>query len=159
MKLSHLDERGRARMVDVGAKPETERTAVAEGAVRMSREAFELASAQAVAKGDVLAVAEVAGTMAAKRTGELIPLCHPIPLDLVQVEATLEPELPGIRLTAMAKATGRTGVEMEALTAVAVACLTVYDMMKAVDRGMIIEEVRLVSKAGGTRGDWHRSDS
>lgn len=159
MKLTHLDDRGRARMVDVGAKPETERTAVAEGSVRMSREAFELASAQAVAKGDVLAVAEVAGTMAAKRTGELIPLCHPVPLDLVQVEARLEPELPGIRLTALAKATGRTGVEMEALTAVVVACLTVYDMMKAVDRGMVIEEVRLVSKAGGTRGDWHRSDS
>lgn len=158
MKLTHLDDRGRSRMVDVGAKPESERTAVAEGAVRMSPEAFELVAAQAVAKGDVLAVAEVAGTMAAKRTGELIPLCHPLGLDLVQVEARLEPELPGVRVTATAKATGRTGVEMEALTAIAVACLTVYDMVKAVDRGMVIEEVRLLSKTGGTRGDWRRSE-
>jgi cyclic pyranopterin phosphate synthase len=158
VKLTHLDERGRARMVDVGAKPESERTAEAEGVVRMTREAFDLVAAQAVAKGDVLAVAEVAGTMGAKRTGDLIPLCHPIGLDLVQVEARLEPELPGVRVTAVAKATGRTGVEMEALTAVAVACLTVYDMVKAVDRGMTIEEVRLVSKTGGTRGDWSRSE-
>jgi cyclic pyranopterin phosphate synthase len=146
-------------MVDIGAKPESERAAAAEGAVRMSREAFDLVAAQAVAKGDVLAVAEVAGTMAAKRTGDLIPLCHPLGLDLVEVEARLAPELPGVRITALAKVTGRTGVEMEALTAVAVACLTVYDMVKAVDRGMTIEEVRLVSKTGGTRGDWHRSES
>ena len=159
MKLSHLDERGRARMVDVGGKPQSERTAVAEGVVRMSREAFDLVAAQAVAKGDVLAVAEVAGTMAAKRTGDLIPLCHPLGLDLVEVEARLAPELPGVRITAVAKVTGRTGVEMEALTAVAVGCLTVYDMVKAVDRGMSIEEVRLVSKTGGTRGDWSRSES
>ena len=158
MKLSHLDDRGRPRMVDVGAKPESERTAVAEGAVRMSPEAFEVVAAQAVAKGDVLAVAEVAGTMGAKRTGELIPLCHPVGLDLVQVEARLEPELPGVRVRATAKVTARTGVEMEALTAVAVACLTVYDMVKAVDRGMVIEEVRLLSKTGGTRGDWRRSE-
>jgi cyclic pyranopterin phosphate synthase len=96
--------------------------------------------------------------MAAKRTGELIPLCHPLGLDLIQVEARLEPELPGVRITATAKATGRTGVEMEALTAIAVACLTVYDMVKAVDRGMVIEEVRLLSKTGGTRGDWRRSE-
>jgi cyclic pyranopterin monophosphate synthase len=158
VKLTHLDERGRARMVDVGDKPESERVAEAEGVVRMTREAFELVAAQSVAKGDVLAVAEVAGTMGAKQTGNLIPLCHPVPLDLVQVEARLEPELPGVRITALAKATGRTGVEMEALTAVAVACLTVYDMVKAVDRGMTIEEVRLVSKTGGTRGDWRRSE-
>jgi cyclic pyranopterin phosphate synthase len=159
MKLTHLDELGRARMVDVGAKPSSERTAVAEGAVKMSREAFEQIAAQAVAKGDVLAVAEIAGTMGAKRTGELIPLCHPLALDLVQVEARLEPELPGVRVTALAKAIGRTGVEMEALTAVAVACLTVYDMVKAVDRGMVIEDLRLLSKTGGTRGDWYRSES
>jgi cyclic pyranopterin monophosphate synthase len=145
-------------MVDVAGKPESERTAVAEGAVRMSPEAFETVAAQAVAKGDVLAVAEIAGTMGAKRTGELIPLCHPVGLDLVQVEARLEPELPGVRVIARAKATGRTGIEMEALTAVAVACLTVYDMVKAVDRGMVIEDVRLLSKTGGTRGDWHRSE-
>jgi cyclic pyranopterin monophosphate synthase len=159
VKLSHLDEQGRARMVDVGRKPVSDRTASAEGVVRMSREAFELVAAQGIAKGDVLAVAEVAGTMGAKRTGELVPLCHPISLDLVQVEARLEPELPGVRVIAVAKATGRTGVEMEALTAVAVACLTVYDMVKAVDREMVIEDVRLVSKTGGTRGDWHRSES
>jgi cyclic pyranopterin phosphate synthase len=146
-------------MVDVGGKPESERTAVAEGAVRMSREAFDLVAAQSVAKGDVLAVAEVAGTMGAKRTGDLIPLCHPIGLDLIGVEARLEPELPGVRITATAKATGRTGVEMEALTAAVVACLTVYDMVKAVDREMVIEEIRLVSKTGGTRGDWRRSES
>lgn len=158
MKLSHLDNRGRARMVDVGGKPESERTAEAEGVVRMSREAFDVVAAQAVAKGDVLAVAEVAGTMAAKRTADLIPLCHPLGLDLVEVEARLEPELPGVRITATAKLIGRTGVEMEALTAVAVACLTVYDMVKAIDRGMTIEEVRLVSKTGGTRGDWRRSE-
>jgi cyclic pyranopterin phosphate synthase len=159
MKLTHLDEQGRARMVDVGDKPVSERTASAEGAVRMSREAFDLVAAQGLAKGDVLGVAEVAGTMGAKRTGELVPLCHPLSLDLVQVEARLEPELPGVRITVLAKATGRTGVEMEALTAVAVACLTVYDMVKAVDRGMVIEDVRLVSKSGGTRGDWRRSES
>jgi cyclic pyranopterin monophosphate synthase len=141
----------------VGDKPVSERTAVAEGAVRMSREAFEQVAAQAVAKGDVLAVAQVAGTMGGKRAGELIPLCHPLGLDLIQVEAQLEPELPGVRVTALAKATGKTGVEMEALTAVAVACLTVYDMVKAIDRGMTIEDVRLVSKTGGTRGDWRRT--
>jgi cyclic pyranopterin monophosphate synthase len=154
VKLTHLDEQGRARMVDVGNKPVSERTAVAEGAVRMSREAFDVVAAQGLAKGDVLAVAEVAGTMGAKRTGDLIPLCHPLSLALIQVEARLEPELPGVRINALAKASGRTGVEMEALTAVAVACLTVYDMVKAVDRGMVIEEVRLLSKTGGTRGDW-----
>jgi len=159
VKLSHLDELGRARMVDVGEKPPSERTAVAEGAVRMSREAFDQVAAQTVAKGDVLAVAEVAGTMGAKRTGDLIPLCHPLMLDVVQVEATLEPELPGVRITALAKVVGKTGVEMEALTAVAVACLTVYDMVKAIDRGMTIEDVRLVSKTGGTRGDWRRTEA
>jgi cyclic pyranopterin phosphate synthase len=159
VKLTHLDELGRARMVDVGEKPVSERTAVAEGAVRMSREAFDQVASQTVAKGDVLAVAEVAGTMGAKRTGDLIPLCHPLALDVVQVEATLEPELPGVRITALAKAIGKTGVEMEALTAAAVACLTVYDMVKGIDRGMTIEDVRLVSKTGGTRGDWRRTEA
>ena len=158
MKLSHLDETGRARMVDVGGKAETERTAVAEGAVRMSHLAYEQVAAHAVAKGDVLAVAEVAGVMAAKRTGELIPLCHPLGLDVATVEVRLDPDLPGVRVTATAKVTGRTGVEMEALTAVSVACLTVYDMVKAVDREMVIEGVRLMSKTGGTRGDWRRSE-
>ena len=154
--LSHLDEQGRARMVDVGAKPVTRRSATAEGAVRMSAEAFALVEAQAVAKGDVLAVAEVAGTMAAKRAGELIPLCHPLGLDAVSVEARTDAALPGVRIVATASVTGRTGVEMEALTAVSVACLTVYDMVKAVDREMCIEGVRLLDKTGGTRGDWHR---
>src|ERR671917_1263008 len=154
VKLTHVDERGRAQMVDVGGKPSSERTAVAEGAVRMSREAFDLVAAQAVAKGDVLAVAEIAGTMGAKRTADLIPLCHPVALDQVEVEARLEPEMPGVRITASAKATGRTGVEMEALTAVAVACLTVYDMVKAVDRGMRIEGISLMEKSGGQSGAW-----
>ena len=158
MSLSHVDEAGRARMVDVGGKPETERTAVAEGQVRMSREAFDQVAANAVAKGDVLAVSEVAGVMAAKRTGELIPLCHPLGLDVVTVEARLTPELPGVRVVATAKVTGRTGVEMEALTAVSVTCLTVYDMVKAIDREMDIEGIRLTSKTGGTRGDWRRSE-
>lgn len=159
MKLNHVDQQGRARMVDVGGKPVTERTAVADGAVRMSRGAFDLVAANGVAKGDVLAVAEVAGTMAAKRTGDLIPLCHPLGLDFVQVEARLDEELPGVRITATARVHGRTGVEMEALTAVAVACLTVYDMVKAVDREMTIECVRLDAKTGGTRGDWYRADA
>jgi cyclic pyranopterin phosphate synthase len=156
VKLSHLDEAGRARMVDVGDKPVTERTAEAEGAVRMSPEAFKLVAASAVEKGDVLTVAEVAGTMAAKRTGELIPLCHPLALEHVAVEASLDAGLPGVRVRATAKARGRTGVEMEVLTAVAVACLTVYDMAKALDRAMVVEDVRLVAKTGGTRGDWRR---
>ena len=146
MKLTHLDESGHARMVDVGDKPESERTAVAEGEIRMSREAYDLVASQSVAKGDVLAVAEVAGVMGAKRTGELIPLCHPLGLDVARVEARLEPELPGVRVRATVKVTARTGVEMEALTAVSVALLTVYDMVKAVDRTMVIGDVKLVSK-------------
>lgn len=158
MKLSHLDDRGKARMVDVGGKPVTERTAEADGSVRMSQEAFELVAGNAIEKGDVLTVAKIAGTMAAKRTGELIPLCHPLGLDHAVVDLTLDASLPGVRVRASAKLNGRTGVEMEALTAVAVACLTVYDMVKAVDRGMVIEDVRLVSKTGGTRGDWRRPE-
>jgi cyclic pyranopterin phosphate synthase len=144
-------------MVDVSGKPVTLRTATAEGAVRMSAAAWKLVAANGVAKGDVLAVAEIAGTMGAKRTGELIPLCHPLGLDSITVEARLAPELPGVRISATATATGRTGVEMEALTAVAVACLTVYDMVKAVDREMEVEGIRLMSKTGGTRGDWSRA--
>jgi cyclic pyranopterin phosphate synthase len=146
VKLTHVDESGRARMVDVGDKPESERTAVAEGEIRMSREAYDLVASQSVSKGDVLAVAEVAGVMGAKRTGELIPLCHPLGLDVARVEARLEPELPGVRVRATVKVTARTGVEMEALTAVSVALLTVYDMVKAVDRTMVIGDVKLVSK-------------
>ena len=156
--LSHLDREGRARMVDVAAKPMSARAAVAEGAVRMSAEAFRLVSEKAVAKGDVLAVAELAGTMAAKRTAELIPLCHPLALDQITVEASLDEALPGVRIRAVVKTVGRTGVEMEALTGVTVACLTVYDMVKSADRAMEIELVRLVEKTGGTRGDWRRAD-
>jgi cyclic pyranopterin phosphate synthase len=156
--LSHLDREGRARMVDVAAKPLTARTAVAEGAVRMSAEAFQLVADKMVSKGDVLAVAEIAGTMAAKRTAELIPLCHPLALDQITVEASLDEALPGVRVRAVVKTLGRTGVEMEALTGVAVGCLTVYDMVKSADRGMEIATVRLIEKTGGTRGDWHRAD-
>lgn len=159
MKLSHVDESGRAGMVDVSGKPVSERSATAEGAVRMSAEACALVTANGLEKGDVLRVAEVAGVMAAKRAGELIPLCHPLGLDAVHVAAAVDGELPGVRVSATARCTARTGVEMEALTAVAVACLTVYDMVKAVDRGMTIEAVRLIEKTGGTRGDWHRSDA
>jgi len=155
--LSHLDAEGRARMVDVSGKAVTERAATAEGAVRMSREAYEQVAGASVRKGDVLAVAEVAGVMAGKRTGELIPLCHPLGLDDLQVVAALDASLPGVRVTATARTTGRTGVEMEALTAAAVACLTVYDMVKAVDRAMTIEQVRLLAKSGGASGAWQRA--
>ena len=146
MKLSHLDQAGRARMVDVGDKPVSVRTAVASGAIRMTREAFQEVAAQAVAKGDVLAVSEVAGTLAAKRTAELIPLCHPLGLDLIQVEASLDETLPGVRVRAATRSVGRTGVEMEALTAVSIALLTVYDMVKAADPAMVIADVHLVEK-------------
>src|SRR5881628_2883975 len=156
MKLSHVDEAGRARMVDVGEKPIAVRTALAEGTVRMSLDAYRLVAERAVAKGDVLGVSEVAGTLAAKRTAELIPLCHPLALDHVDVEAMLDETLPGVRVRASAKAVGRTGVEMEVLTAVSVALLTVYDMVKAVDRGMEIERVRLLEKTGGRHGAWRR---
>ena len=157
MKLSHVDAAGRARMVDVGGKPVTARAAVAEGAIRMSAEAFHLVAEQAVAKGDVLGVSEVAGTLAAKRTADLIPLCHPLALDHVDVTASLDEALPGVRIRAAVSSVGRTGVEMEALTAVTVALLTVYDMVKAADRAMTIVDVRLVEKTGGTRGDWRRN--
>jgi cyclic pyranopterin phosphate synthase len=148
--LSHLDRDGRARMVDVSGKPATARTATAEGRIRMSAEAFRLVGEQAVAKGDVLGVAQVAGTMAAKRTADLIPLCHPLALDHIAVEATLDDALPGVRVRATARLVGRTGVEMEVLTAVSVALLTVYDMVKAADRNMEIGAVHLVEKTGGT---------
>ena len=159
MSLSHLDAEGRARMVDVGGKPTSERSATAAGQVRMSKGAFELLQQGKAAKGDVLTVAEVAGVMAAKRTGELIPLCHPLGLDLARVECTLEPALPGVRVLATCRTTGRTGVEMEALTAVSIACLTIYDMVKAADRGMRIEAIRLLAKSGGTSGDWRADDA
>lgn len=157
MALTHLDEQGRARMVDVTGKPESVRTAIAEGAVRMSAEAYAMVADGTTPKGDVLRTAELGGVMGAKRTAELIPLCHPLPLDLVKVEAELDPALPGVRVRATTRTTGRTGVEMEALSAVSAACLVVYDMVKAVDRTMEIGSIRLVRKTGGTRGDWARA--
>jgi cyclic pyranopterin monophosphate synthase len=152
--LSHIGSEGGARMVDVGDKPVTARAARAEGVVVMSPEAFRLVQENAVEKGDVVAVARLAGIQAAKRTAELIPLCHPLPLEQIEVEAVLDPALPGVRVTAAVRATARTGVEMEALTAVAVACLTVYDMVKSADRAMRIEAIRLLHKSGGRSGDY-----
>lgn len=156
MSLTHLDDQGRARMVDVGDKEPTRRTATAEGWVRMSSEAFALLAEGANRKGDVLAVSEVAGVMAAKRTAELIPLCHPVGLDVCQVTVTADPDVPGVRVRCVAVVTARTGVEMESLVAVSVACLTVYDMVKAADRGVEIGGIRLVEKTGGRSGDWQR---
>lgn len=159
MSLTHLDAQGRARMVDVGEKAVTRRIAVAEGNVLMSEAAFALVRDATATKGDVLTVAEVAGVMGAKQTASLIPLCHPVPLDRVTVTTELVPEWPGVRIVATATATARTGIEMEALVAVSVAALTVYDMIKAADRGARIEQIRLLEKAGGARGDWHAPDS
>jgi len=157
MKLSHVDAAGRPRMVDVGAKTESTRVAIAEGRITMSPEAYGEVKASRNPKGDVLATAEIAGTMGAKRTAGLVPLCHPISLDHVEVKAQLDAKLPGIRVRATVKAVGRTGVEMEALTAVAVALLTIYDMVKAVDRSMEMGEIRLLEKTGGARGPWRRT--
>lgn len=152
-RLTHLDEQGRARMVDVGHKPPTERVAVAKGEVIMRPETLALIRQGALKKGDVLTVAEVAGVMGAKRTSELIPLCHPLSLTQVTVELTLRDDLPGVEITATARTVERTGVEMEALTAVAVAALTVYDMAKAAEKTMRITNIRLVRKHGGQSGD------
>jgi cyclic pyranopterin monophosphate synthase len=157
VSLSHVGPDGAARMVDVGTKPDTERSATAEGAVRMSRAAFELVEGNAVSKGDVLGVARLAGIQAAKRTAELIPLCHPLALTHIEVQPVLDPALPGVRVTATARTAGKTGVEMEALTAATVACLTVYDMVKSADREMRIEGVRLIHKSGGRSGDFTAS--
>ena len=151
--LTHVDDSGRARMVDVGSKDETHRTAVARGVVFMTRQTLELVKTNGFEKGDVLGVARVAGVMGAKSTAQLIPLCHPIPLDQVTVEFELMDDLPAVLIEATAKTTAKTGVEMEALTAVSVAALTIYDMCKGVDRGMRIEAVRLARKTGGRSGD------
>ena len=156
MRLTHTDEQGAARMVDVGGKPVTAREAVAEGSVRMSAEAFALVRDNAIAKGDVLGIARIAGIAGAKRTADLVPLCHPIALDVVEVDAEADPELPGVRIQARTRATARTGVEMEALTAASVAALTVYDMVKGIERGVTIESVELIAKSGGRSGDWRR---
>lgn len=151
--LTHLDEQGRAKMVDVGWKPVTDREAVAKGSVLMQRDTLKLIREGLVKKGDVLTIAQLAGIMGAKRTAELIPLCHPLPLNKVDVELELDAGQSRVNITATASTSGKTGVEMEALTAVTVAALAVYDMCKAVDRGMRISEVRLVSKRGGQSGD------
>jgi cyclic pyranopterin phosphate synthase len=152
-KLSHLDETGRARMVDVGHKPVTERMAVAKGEVHMRPETLALIQAGALKKGDVLSVAQLAGVMAAKRTAELIPLCHPLPINQVLVTMDLDEHLPGVIITATVRTTAKTGVEMEALTAVSVAALTVFDMAKAAEKTMRIENLRVVEKRGGRSGD------
>jgi cyclic pyranopterin phosphate synthase len=158
-RLTHLDEQGDARMVDVGAKPATARRAVARAVVRMSPQTARLVAAGDAPKGDVLATARIAGVMAAKRTGELIPLCHPIGLDHVDVDAALDAEAGTVTLTATAAVTARTGVEMEAMTAAAVAALTVYDMVKGVERGVAIERVVLLEKSGGRSGTWRAPGS
>ena len=151
--LTHLDEQGRAKMVDVGWKPVTDREAVARGSVQMQPETLRLIVAGQVKKGDVFTIAQLAGIMGAKRTAELIPLCHPLPLNKVDVELEADEANCRVNITATASTSGKTGVEMEALTAVTVAALSVYDMCKAVDRGMQIGQVRLVSKRGGQSGD------
>jgi cyclic pyranopterin phosphate synthase len=156
VKLSHVDEQGRARMVDVANKPETVRTARAEGNIRMSEEALAMVERNSGPKGDVLSTAELAGVLGAKRTADLIPLCHPIGLDHVRVRATVDSGLPGVHVETSVKAVGRTGVEMEAMTATTVALLTVYDMTKAAGHDLEIGEVRLLEKTGGTKGNWSR---
>lgn len=151
-RLTHIDESGRARMVDVSDKAVTTREAVAEGFLRMAPETLALALSGEGKKGDVRAVAEIAGVMAAKRTSDLIPMCHPLPISKAEVK--VEPAEGGLAVTARVKTTGQTGVEMEALTACSVALLTLYDMLKAAEKGMVVEQVRLVSKTGGNSGDW-----
>ena len=151
-ELTHLDEQGKARMVDVGGKADTRRVAIASGRIRMSAAALAAIRDGDVPKGDVLAAARIAGIMAAKKTAELIPLCHPLALDSVTVDFAIEHD--AVRATATAALTGKTGVEMEAMTATSVALLTIYDMAKALDKGMVIEEVRLIEKRGGKSGTW-----
>jgi cyclic pyranopterin phosphate synthase len=156
-KLTPLDEHGNALMVDVGGKPETRRVAIASGRIRMSAEALAAIREGDAPKGDVLAAARIAGIMAAKKTAELIPLCHPLALDAVTVDFAFE--AGAVRATATASLSGRTGVEMEAMTATSIALLTIYDMVKALDKGMIIEDVRLIEKRGGKSGTWRAEDA
>lgn len=155
-RLTHLDEHGRAQMVDVSGKAPTLRTAVARGRVRMSAKTLALVTRGGIEKGDVLTVARIAGIMAAKQTAALIPLCHPVPITGIDLHLRPDPDGPAIEIEAAVRTHAPTGVEMEALTAVSVAALTVYDMCKAAERGITIEEVRLVKKTGGARGDWAR---
>lgn len=158
-KLTHLDDSGAANMVDVSQKDATVRIARACGSIRMKPETLELILSGNAKKGDVLATARIAGIMAAKRTHELIPLCHPLALSKVAIEIEADHDLPGLTVLAMAKLTGQTGVEMEALTAASVACLTIYDMAKAADKGMTITDIRLLEKSGGKSGDWSATNS
>ena len=155
--LSHVDGEGRARMVDVSGKDVTVRMARATGAIRMQRETLEAIQANTIAKGDVLGVARLAGIMAAKRTSELVPLCHPIPLSDIRIDIALDDALPGLRVEATTKTAAQTGVEMEAIIAVSVTLVTVYDMAKAVDRSMVIGEILLAEKLGGRSGHWSRT--
>jgi cyclic pyranopterin monophosphate synthase len=155
-ELTHLSSAGQARMVDVSEKAATERVAVAEGRVIMRRDTLDLALSGNAKKGDVFAAARIAGIMAAKKTHELIPLCHPLPLTAISLDLEPDPVLPGIKVRAHAKTMGQTGVEMEALTAVSIACLTIYDMLKAGDRAMRIEGIELVQKSGGKSGEYRR---
>ncbi len=154
MTLTHVDDEGRIKMVDVGHKPDSERVAVAKGEVRMKPKTLRLIAAGDAPKGDVLTTAQIAGIMAAKRTHDLIPLCHPLPLTKVEIDFEIDEEESRIEITATARCTGKTGVEMEALTAVSAAALTIYDMAKAVEKTMRIGEIRLVRKTGGKSGDW-----
>ena len=155
--LSHIDKHGRARMVNVGDKPVTDRRAVAAGALKCQPATIDLLKAGKVPKGNVIGTAELAGVMAAKRTADLIPLCHQIPLSQVDVSIEADDSLPGFAIIATIRTEGRTGAEMEALTAVTVACLTLFDMLKAVDREMTIGEIRVIAKQGGRSGDWQRA--
>jgi cyclic pyranopterin phosphate synthase len=157
-KLTHLSPQGEAHMVDVSAKPETEREAIAAGCVVMQPATLEIVRKGDAKKGDVLGTARIAGIMAAKRTHELIPLCHPLAISQVEVDLVADAKLPGVAVTARVKVAGPTGVEMEALTAVAIACLTIYDMVKAVDRGMRIEGIRLLEKRGGRSGHYRAKE-
>lgn len=157
-RLSHVDREGRVRMVDVGAKEVGRRSAIAEGWIRMRPETLQTIRQNEIEKGDVLTVAQIAGITAAKRTAQWIPLCHPLPIDGIDVSLTLDEDLPGVRAQARAQVTAKTGAEMEALVAVTAALLTVYDMCKAVEKGMEIGEVRLLEKTGGRSGSWRRDD-
>jgi len=157
-RLTHLGAKGEARMVDVSAKAPTERVATAGGRVRMTKATLDLVLSGDAKKGDVLGAARIAGIMAAKRTHELIPLCHPLALSKVEVDITPDPALPGFEVRASVKVTGPTGVEMEALTAVSIACLTIYDMVKAVERGMRIEDIHLIEKRGGKSGHYRAAE-
>ena len=157
-RLTHISETGEAHMVDVSEKPETEREARAEGRVVMAKETLDLILRGDAKKGDVIGAARIAGIMGAKRTADLIPMCHPLMLAKIILDITPDPALPGLHVACTAKVRAQTGVEMEAMTAVSIACLTIYDMAKAVDRGMRIENIRLLFKSGGRTGDWRAPD-